>query len=402
MDPTTESNENDDEYYGDDKDDFLNGSNDDDVQYNADDQGDQYNEDNDYEDDGGNHNSGVVISPASKNKEKPYITKNQRPIYSGKSTNITLADAKLYGLPVKDGKVVVKSTPVQIEVKSSIIERVADLATRKPPSHNSGFIDENTRECKFAPSRTKEAEKAMRDKKCGYDFVTKLNEKGSFLERAFTKAETSKSKKSQLESMKEDYEAKHDRLQCPTCRKHQSFDEYMRRQRICQQCQQRYVQLNIANRNEWEKRQKEKLHQKEEKIAKTEEEMYNYSFKPTVLTINAISEEKLKIKREKTEQQMKEINEKALKLIKEKEIEEKARRKQDELRAEQRIKAMNTRIYEGRGAKAKEGTLEAIINNEPPTYEIPASKKKNRPSTAGTTRLEQKTRSKGNKARDDM
>lgn len=35
----------------------------------------------------------------------------------------------------------------------------------------------------FQPSKTKEALNAMRNKKCGYDFIERLNDRGDFMDR---------------------------------------------------------------------------------------------------------------------------------------------------------------------------------------------------------------------------
>jgi hypothetical protein len=43
--------------------------------------------------------------------------------------------------------------------------------------------DEDARECCFQPVRSKQASRAMRNPACGYDFVTRLGEKGGFMER---------------------------------------------------------------------------------------------------------------------------------------------------------------------------------------------------------------------------
>ena len=89
-----------------------------------------------------------------------------------------------------------------------------------------------------------------------------------------------------LESMKEDYEARLDRLQCPKCRKYQSFDEFLEKRRICGPCQQRFTKLHISKFKSWEMKQAEKDRKKAEKISKVEQEAYgDCSFKPQIIRL---------------------------------------------------------------------------------------------------------------------
>lgn len=86
--------------------------------------------------------------------------------------------------------------------------------------------------------------------------------------------------------MKEDYEARLDRLQCPTCRKYQSFDEYLEKRRICGQCKERFVKLHVSKFKSWEMKQTQNDLKKAEKLAKIEQEVYgNYSFKPQTTSL---------------------------------------------------------------------------------------------------------------------
>ena len=43
--------------------------------------------------------------------------------------------------------------------------------------------DEDAKECRFQPRRSKQASRAMRNPSCGYDFVSRLDEKGGFMDR---------------------------------------------------------------------------------------------------------------------------------------------------------------------------------------------------------------------------
>jgi transcription initiation factor IIE alpha subunit len=86
-----------------------------------------------------------------------------------------------------------------------------------------------------------------------------------------------------LEGLKEDYEARMDRLQCPKCRKYQSFDEFMEKRRICGPCQERFVKLHVSKFKSWEAKQTEREEKKEAKLKKINEEVYGVcSFAPQV------------------------------------------------------------------------------------------------------------------------
>jgi len=51
----------------------------------------------------------------------------------------------------------------------------------------------------------------------------------------------------ELEALKNDYEARHDKLMCPNCKKPQSFDEFYEKKRNCSQCQKKFEKLNITS-----------------------------------------------------------------------------------------------------------------------------------------------------------
>ena len=89
------------------------------------------------------------------------------------------------------------------------------------------------------------------------------------------------SNKAKSEAAKEDYEASLDKLQCPSCKKYQSFDEYIEKRRSCGQCKERYQKLNIVNMNSWKQRQQEAERRKKERLKKIEEDFYgDASFAP--------------------------------------------------------------------------------------------------------------------------
>lgn len=83
------------------------------------------------------------------------------------------------------------------------------------------------------------------------------------------------------DAQEEDYNARLDKLQCPKCRKHQSFDEFVSMKRVCGVCQERFVKLNVSKGRAWEAKQEENEKKRREKLAKIEAEAYvQCSFAP--------------------------------------------------------------------------------------------------------------------------
>jgi transcription initiation factor IIE alpha subunit len=101
--------------------------------------------------------------------------------------------------------------------------------------------------------------------------------------RQFSSNKKNKEPKFVLDGMKEDYEARLDRLQCPKCHKYQSFDEFLEKRRICGACQERYVKLHVSKFKSWETKQAEHERKKKEKLAKLDQETTGqWAYKPTL------------------------------------------------------------------------------------------------------------------------
>lgn len=87
--------------------------------------------------------------------------------------------------------------------------------------------------------------------------------------------------KAMLDAQKEDYEARLDKLQCPKCRKYQSFDEFVDKRRHCGACKERYTKLHVSKGRAWEQKQKENELMRRVRLAKIEEDAYGpCSFAP--------------------------------------------------------------------------------------------------------------------------
>ena len=141
----------------------------------------------------------------------------------------------------------------------------------------SHIVDPEAKEEPFKPARSKQAENAMRNPRCGYDFIDRLNnQEGGFLERAFGNEKAqNKMEKIQMDAAKEDYTASHDKLACPSCKREQSFDEFWEKKRLCSLCKVRYQKANLCNAGAFERRLKEQEEKRLEKLAKAEAEIYN-------------------------------------------------------------------------------------------------------------------------------
>lgn len=81
-------------------------------------------------------------------------------------------------------------------------------------------------------------------------------------------------KKALLAAQEKDYEAKLDKLQCPQCKKYQSFSEYLERRRFCGACKERYVKLHVSKGKSWEAKQQENERRRQERLAKIEKAAY--------------------------------------------------------------------------------------------------------------------------------
>lgn len=111
--------------------------------------------------------------------------------------------------------------------------------------------------------------------RCGYDFVSRLEEQGDFLQRYDTAPEKgSKAYKKLIEAEKADYEAKLDKLACPKCRKTQTFDEYYEKIRSCRACKEKFTQLNVSNTAAFEAKMKKEEEKRLARAKAVEDAMY--------------------------------------------------------------------------------------------------------------------------------
>ena len=220
-----------------------------------------------------------TLSPQAQQKERPYQTDMTRPVVQYGNTKLTYGEAKLYGLLDENGQVKLKKNDSSFARSREAVLHSRAMAERK--ERKAQGPSEEEKEMTFKPTKSKEALKAMKSRSCGYDFVGRIEERGDFLQRAFTKGEKGKTEKRMHEAQREDYEARLDRLKCPNCNKFQSYDEYVEKKRSCQQCQERYVKSSVSHPKAYAQKQAEAERRKQERLKKLEEELYPSLPKPT-------------------------------------------------------------------------------------------------------------------------
>jgi len=139
---------------------------------------------------------------------RPYITPLTRPVIAAGKTQLSFAQARLFGLLDENGEVRSVDT---IQSDSNAAAAAKHQATMESVKNLSGpreldlshiEIPENA-ELKFKPSRSAAAERAMRNSRLGYDFIDQLESAGDFMERLSAEpAKGSKKEKKKLQSAK--------------------------------------------------------------------------------------------------------------------------------------------------------------------------------------------------------
>jgi len=212
-------------------------------------------------------------------KHRYYQDEVCKPVYHAGKFAFSIAQAKLYGLVDKEGNIKALQNNENAKTEKRQVQYTQTLAqprTILPPFTPS----EETQECRFQPQRSTAALRAMKNKKCGYDFMDRLQTQGDFLtrlqqqENAAANNKHSKISKSQYEAMKNDYDIQLDKLQCPQCLKPQSFDEYYEKRRICTQCHVKFTKLHITTGQGFVKAMQEKEQAKVMKLQQLEQAVY--------------------------------------------------------------------------------------------------------------------------------
>ena len=123
------------------------------------------------------------VSTVEDGRAHVYENKFTKPVLKVGNTTVSVGEARLFGLLDKDGKVKLdgkKGIRTKAEEKVAIdsLVKKKDASQVKPEAE-----DEDAKECRFQPQRSKQATRAMRNPSCGYDFVSRLEEKGGFMDR---------------------------------------------------------------------------------------------------------------------------------------------------------------------------------------------------------------------------
>jgi len=212
-------------------------------------------------------------------KAEGYRLKDERckPVFQSGNLKITAAQAKLYGLLDESGQFK-DFTPPEVEL-DSVAEGLRKLNSMSAPRELdlSHVEDLEKQEETFKPSRDVKALKAMRDPRCGYDFLDQLYGPNApdFLDRINGNEKAQKKREKLMrQTAEEDYKVSHDKLGCPQCKREQSFNEFWEKKRECSLCKVRFQKKNVANAGAFEARLKANEDKRLAKLKAAEDEIY--------------------------------------------------------------------------------------------------------------------------------
>ena len=212
-------------------------------------------------------------------KAEGYRLKDERckPVFQSGNLKITAAQAKLYGLLDESGQFK-DFTPSEVEL-DSVAEGLRKLNGMSAPRELdlSHVEDLEKQEETFKPSRDGKALKAMRDPRCGYDFLDQLYGANApdFLDRINGNEKAQKKREKLMrQTAEEDYKVSHDKLGCPQCKREQSFNEFWEKKRECSLCKVRFQKKNVANAGAFEARLKANEDKRLAKLKAAEDEIY--------------------------------------------------------------------------------------------------------------------------------
>jgi len=161
--------------------------------------------------------------------QRPYVTPLSRPVLAAGNTQLSYAQARLYGLVDENGEVKPidelrgEGASAAAARHQQTMDSVKNLSEPKELDLSHIEVEED-KHLTFKPARSEAAKKAMLNSRCGYDFVSRLEERGDFLDRYSAEPEKgSKTYKKMLQSAKDDYMAQLDKLACPKCKVGPSF-----------------------------------------------------------------------------------------------------------------------------------------------------------------------------------
>eukprot|EP01039_Chlorochromonas_danica_P001973 gene1973-2153_t len=211
-----------------------------------------------------------------------YQHESNKPRYRVGKQTLSVAEALLFGLLDEEGNLKLRS-PSPDHRAAHAIRHTHRLA--KP--RKALILERNEEEeenLTFHPRRSAAAMAAMKNKRCGYDFMDRLNNRGDFLDRITP--DIGKKKKlpeSEYDALKQDYDAKLDKLQCPQCLKPQSFDEHLENRRFCSACNCKFEKINVTSGANFLKKVKRKELERVERLRAVEREMYGTATQSTIV-----------------------------------------------------------------------------------------------------------------------
>jgi hypothetical protein len=228
-----------------------------------------------------NAESQQSITSTDTSQSRLYQHELSKPKFSAGRKQISISEAKLYGLLDDKGEMIdLKSTQKVLSPteKLKLKSYYNEMSSAKPEISEEAL---DPKEFSFQPMRSQQALQAMKNKKCGYDFMDRVNNRGNFIDRVNQLAgpgkggsKDGKISKTEYERMKSDYDALLNKLQCSKCMKSQSFDEFINKKRMCTMCGVKFQKLNISSGLSFTRKNEEYEKKRLEKLQKLDKETY--------------------------------------------------------------------------------------------------------------------------------
>lgn len=211
-----------------------------------------------------------------------YQHESSKPRYHVGKQTLSVAEALLFGLLDEGGNLKLRSRSPSHRAANAI-----NHTHRLAKPRKALILERNEEEeenLTFRPRRSAAAIAAMKNKRCGYDFMDRLNNRGDFLDRITPDiGKKQKLPESEYDALKQDYDVKLDKLQCPQCLKPQSFDEHLENRRFCSACNCKFEKINVTNGANFLKKVKQKELERVERLRTVEMEMYGTATPSTVV-----------------------------------------------------------------------------------------------------------------------
>ncbi len=225
----------------------------------------------------------VSTSSQSRCRQRLYQHPLSKPQFSAGKIQLSLAQARLFGLLSEQGELVdlhASEKALTSEQRLELKKYMYQMSMPKPALEVNEQERLRQEGCTFKPSKSPDALKAMRNQKCGYDFMDRINQRGSFLDRVNQLSSAGKGSgegkvsKSEYDAMKVRYDESLTKLQCPKCLKPQSFDEFINKKRFCTSCSLKFQKLNVTSGLSFTRKNEEYERKRRERLLTIDKEMY--------------------------------------------------------------------------------------------------------------------------------